>query len=324
MTNFYDEWLGLWGKNVEERARARKVLYPEELQWVKTRQDARAALLVAPENGFRTSGGVTMLAEIPEGWKTGRHSHGEEAMYIVRGRGFSIIDERRFNWEEGSCLKIPFGAVHQHFNAGDEPVLYFSAMAVHLERMLSVAKFQQFEDCGSIEAQPKYEESGSDFNGEGTRVVLHMKDAAVGHKGEHGLTHHRPGSIPEQMYDVQHSKNIRFMGARQDFKGDEVQITGILADEPHTCSEKHAHMEAILYVLQGEGFSIVDGEKIPWRQGSCLHIQGPQTVHQHFNTGNVESRHLRTHFEIRNEYEPLVKKTFPYLYFEAGRPLQPG
>ena len=72
MGNFYDDWLGLWNVEQEERAKARKHIHEEELEWVRTRQDYRAALLCARENGFATAG-VAMLAEIPYKWHTGKH-----------------------------------------------------------------------------------------------------------------------------------------------------------------------------------------------------------------------------------------------------------
>ena len=143
-TNFYDDWLGLWDKSEREKKAARKVIHAEELRWVSTRQDHKAALMVAPETGFRTWGGITMIAEIPLGWHTGSHSHGEEAIYIMKGKGFSIIDDKAYDWEEGSCIRIPFGSVHQHFNEGAEPVQYTSAMAPHLEHLCGLAKFEQY------------------------------------------------------------------------------------------------------------------------------------------------------------------------------------
>ena len=67
MENFYDRWLKFWDESETARAQARKVIYEEELEWVETRQDKRAALLASPDNGFVTQGCQTMLVEIPEG-----------------------------------------------------------------------------------------------------------------------------------------------------------------------------------------------------------------------------------------------------------------
>jgi gentisate 1,2-dioxygenase len=88
--------------------------------------------MVANERGFPTMGTCVLKAEIPVGWHTGKHVHGEESIHILKGEGFSIVDGRRFNWHTGSTLQIPYRAVHQHFNIGNEPVLYLSAMCFPL------------------------------------------------------------------------------------------------------------------------------------------------------------------------------------------------
>jgi hypothetical protein len=75
-------------------------------------------------------------------------------------------------------------------------------------------------------------------------------------------------------------------------------------------------MEAVLYVLQGEGYSIIDDVKIPWKKGSLVHVQGPQTPHQSFNTGTVRAEVLRAAPGVRiNFMQRIAKERFPYLLF---------
>lgn len=328
MGDFYAEWLRYWDDEQEERRRARTCIHEEDLEWVRTKQDWRAALLCAPENGFVTTG-TTMLGEIPRGWHTGKHSHGEEAMYIVQGQGFSVIDDLKYDWETGSCLFIPYGSTHQHFNSGGETVRYLSAMALPLERFAGLAKVTQYEETGET---PMGEPTGlevaeSDIHPEFGRIVLKLKEAPVVAGSDYGAFLDRrkdeftatmakemktPGTLGHR------SRFIVFMGAPENnFKAREVEITSILCDEPGMHSGKHSHMEALLYVLQGEGYSIIDDEKVPWKKGTFLQVQGPQTVHQHFNTGNIESQHLRIHYGIRAKFfQPVARRVLPYRYYE--------
>ena len=88
-----------------------------------------------------------MLVEIPEGWKTGKHSHGEEVMFVIEGAGATVIDGERFDWEKGSTIFMPFGAVHQHFNTGSETVRLIAANAIHLERFVGLARAGRSEDA---------------------------------------------------------------------------------------------------------------------------------------------------------------------------------
>ncbi|MHB8619952.1 MAG: hypothetical protein ACYDAG_10320, partial [Chloroflexota bacterium] len=65
LENFYDSWLAE-SERVEQVVRdSPRVARHADLRWVKTRQDARAALMVAPETGFPTAGSLMMKAEIP-------------------------------------------------------------------------------------------------------------------------------------------------------------------------------------------------------------------------------------------------------------------
>jgi quercetin dioxygenase-like cupin family protein len=325
--DFYGKWLNYWDDEQEERRKARKSIHEEELIWVRTKQDWRVALLGARENGFLTSG-ATMVAEIPVRWHTGKHSHGEEAIYIVEGKGFSVIDGLRYDWETGSCVFIPFGAVHQHFNLGDKPARYFSAMALPLERFVGLAKLTQYEEAGetALGEIEGFKIAESAIHPEYGRLAMLGKDAPIFPAGEYGSFLKRRNdeftqSMAKEMATAgavgHRSRFIMLMGAPENnFKSREVEITSILCDEPGMHSGKHSHMEALLYVLQGEGYSVVDGEKVPWKKGTLLQVQGPQTVHEHYNTGKVESQQLRIHYGIRAKYFQLIaKRVFPYRYY---------
>lgn len=308
MADFYNRWLGFWEEAQGERRKARKVIHEAELEWFRTPQDFRIALLCAPETGFRTWGTETMVAEIPAGWHTGKHVHGEEGIFILEGQGFSIIKlarekgfGKRFHWTAGSTIWIPPGAEHQHFNTGEVPVRYFAIMALHLEHWLGFGKLDQLEEAGENHLLPELPNADSGLDDRGRRIVLRSEDVVWATKGISKL----------------HDRNAALMRPEQGFKNFETQIWGILSKGPDKrVGGKHAHMEAILYVLDGEGYTIVDGERIDWRKGSCLHVQGPQTVHEHFCTGQGMYSLLRTVPGVRiNFAEHFAMERFPYLNF---------
>ena len=328
MGNFYDEWLGYWDAEQEERAKARKFIHEEDLEWVRTKQDYRAALLCSRQNGFITAGDI-MLAEIPKGWNTGKHQHGEEGIFILAGEGFSVVDGKRYDWDTGSCLLMPYGVTHQHFNSGDGEVRYFSVLGLALERFASLAKLVQFEEAGETPmGKPQgVEKAESDVHPEYGRIVLRMKDAPVLRGKEGGAklakkTDEWTMTSPKEMQTkVHHSRLIGLMYAPENnFKAREIEITHILCDAPGMHSEKHAHMEAVVYVLQGEGHSIVDGHRIEFKKGTLMQVQGPQTVNQlGNNTGQVESQLLRIHYGLRSTYfQSIAARTFPYLFLYAS------
>lgn len=327
MPTFYDEWLRYWDDAQEERARSRKSLHEEEQEWIRTKQDYRAALLCSPQNGFVTAGNV-MLGEIPKSWHTGKHSHGEEAIYVTEGQGCTVIDGKRYDWDAGACLFIPFGAVHQHFNTGDKPARYLSAMSLPLERFAGLARIVQYEEAGEtpMHAMEGFQRAESHVDPELGRILLASYEAPMTRGNESmlrraNLQDEFHASIAAEMRTPgkpgHRSGAIQLMAPDNGFKAREVNITAVLIDEPGKNSGRHGHMEALLYVLQGEGYSVVDGEKYEWKKGTIFQVPGPQSVHQHFNTGTIPSHHLRIHFGLRSHFfQAITKRVFPYVYYE--------
>jgi gentisate 1,2-dioxygenase len=148
--NRYDDLLG-FGKRVEERIRlSRKVLTVEDQQRISTRHTT-ATQLVNRDNGFFNTIIETFIGEIPSGEKTGMHRHMNEAcIYILEGKGHSVIEDQRYDWKKGDAMHIPFFAWHQHFNDGKDAAKYLAAIPTELMRSLGIWKMEQREDKGKI------------------------------------------------------------------------------------------------------------------------------------------------------------------------------
>ena len=84
-------------------------------------------LLVAPRIGFNSRVIRFWINGFPPGeeenqWKTMGHRHTVEAViYVLKGHGYSIIEDKRYEWKKGDTLAIPVFSWHQHFNRGKEP-----------------------------------------------------------------------------------------------------------------------------------------------------------------------------------------------------------
>lgn len=81
------------------------------------------------------------LAELAPGGCSVRHRHTTEAyLYIVKGRGYSIVNydgepETRIDWSEGTLFSPPVYAWHQHFNLDpDQPARYLAVQDTGLIR----------------------------------------------------------------------------------------------------------------------------------------------------------------------------------------------
>jgi mannose-6-phosphate isomerase-like protein (cupin superfamily) len=328
---FYDKWLGEWERAEENRSNSRRSIMPEEYEWVETVQDFQTTLVIARETGFQTWGSETLLSKIPAGHHTGAHRHGEEAIYIVEGEGFSVVKGRRYDWKEGSSLAIPFGAPHQHFNTGENEATYLSVLSVGLETFVGLHFTEQIEEKGQIDTLPDVPASQDGKDETGRRIALDIEDAP-----DLGGGNIDPQDLPEmpdfdednplvvgnlkgmeKLFTIHKSGLLEFMRIgkdRNDFKVHEQEISGVLIDPPFEHGGKHAHMEAHLYIIDGHGYSIVGDHKVPWKKGGGLFVPGPQTPHQHVNESEVPAKMLRIASGIRYFFEEAARDEWPYLY----------
>lgn len=336
----YGARLRVWDDRQERRRAARTSLHEGELTWMSTVQDARFALLVSPETGFDSWGIETSLAEVPPGWHTGSHIHGEEAIYVIAGQGFIAVDGIRYDVNPGATVGVPFGSEHQLFNTGSDVLAYLSATAYPLERYLGLYRLEQVEECGPSVTTPRLPVSKDGYDRKGRRIRLlweeaFYRDGSVGLRawlearlrGGVDLRQRHVGGAPGARNREaglvsgigHHSAWVRLMGGpkKMGFSNRLVLISGLLIDDPGAHSGRHAHMEAVIYVLSGFGYSVIDGERIEWRPGSSLHIQGPQSEHQHFNTGSEPAFMLRIASGLRPYLQDSVKEVFPFLWYEA-------
>ena len=89
------------------------------------------------------------------------------------------------------------------------------------------------------------------------------------------------------------------------FKAQAAVMTHIFEEVPHSQSHKHSHTEAMLYVLEGTGYSEIDGSRYDWTAGDAVHVPPKMTIHEHFNDSDARTRTLRIEFGIRYFYESL-------------------
>jgi len=83
------------------------------------------------------------------------------------------------------------------------------------------------------------------------------------------------------------------------FKATSVAMTFIFDDPPHHHSGRHKHLEAMIYILEGEGFSEVQGRDERWEGGDVLHVPPAMYEHEHYNHGSKPCKQLRIQFGIR-------------------------
>ncbi len=297
MSDFYKTWLEDSERIEKTVQEAPRVARGKNLNWVRTRQDSKAALMIAPETGFSTGGSLLMRAEIPVGWHTGKHIHGEEAIYVERGEGFLLLDEKRYDFHPATVFHIPYRSNHQLFNTGNEPVSYLSGLAWHLEASIYMGRIEQIEDTGqndsAVLAKVPPEESQY-WPTDGRRIAIHEEQYDLSTETKHGATYFLMGRS----------------GKQNGFKATAVAISSIFVDLPHSKSHSHAHPEAYLYALQGSGYSEIGGKRYDWDQGDAVHVPPGMMHHQHFNPTDQDMKELRFEYaaRLRDEVNELRRE----------------
>ncbi|OBW41282.1 Cupin domain protein [Chryseobacterium sp. MOF25P] len=83
--------------------------------------------------------------------KTNRHRHTYETiLYVLEGKGWTLVEDKKVEWEAGDAVYIPSWAWHQHQNLSDtEPARYIACENAPQLQNLGVAL---------------REEEGRDFN----------------------------------------------------------------------------------------------------------------------------------------------------------------
>jgi quercetin dioxygenase-like cupin family protein len=68
--------------------------------------------------------------QMPPASHTETHKHGEAIVYVLSGRGYSLVEGERYEWHAGDCIFVKPGQWHQHFNTDPERVSQHIAMYI--------------------------------------------------------------------------------------------------------------------------------------------------------------------------------------------------
>ncbi len=312
MTDFYADWLKKSAALDDAMSRTPVVARGDALRWVETIQDARTAMVIGEEVGFQTSGTTLVRSEIAADSRTGRHAHGEEAIHILAGAGFSVIDGARYDWKSGTTLHIPYRAEHQHVNTGTTTAVYLSAHTQDLDFAVKLGRLIQLEEKGRGDGglAARYPKETSQFAPDGRRIALHFEDAMDENARRlAGIAH--PNAKADKGAH-RHAGIWILMGGSESptdetngFRASAVAMSTIFEEAPHSSSHSHTHTEAMLFVLEGRGYSLIDGERHEWKAGDAVHVPPRMTLHGHFNDSDERTRTLRIEFGIRYFYEAL-------------------
>jgi gentisate 1,2-dioxygenase len=236
------------------------------------------------------------LVELPAGGRSTRVRHWWEAVgFVLAGRGHSIIEGVRYDWEPEDALCIPPGWAYQHFNADpDAPAQFIWGSMLPLAQLVGLGAIEELPDEDEPPTSPAAERAtpsptspASTPPGAATRWgnslfgAIQEDAAAEAARARTGRVHISGRATP---WEISRQGRLKY------YTGDPVlgaatRLIRMFQQDlpPAARSGRHRHFnEAALYCLEGRGHSIVDGEDMDWEAGD-LNIVHIGSTHQHFN-----------------------------------------
>lgn len=115
---FYEGLMRLWREARESAQTGRVVIRAREQPWEQNRQGLAKNYLHPLVLDTADHGWNVFIHDIRT--HSGMHRHqGGLAIYVIEGKGWTVVDGVRHDWEEGDLLLLPVkpgGCEHQHFN----------------------------------------------------------------------------------------------------------------------------------------------------------------------------------------------------------------
>jgi gentisate 1,2-dioxygenase len=155
--NGWDELLALRDKQRENRKTAVQVVRLSELPLESNQQGLMRWYLHPSITDTILSTLAIYRQEIPPGSRSGRLKfQGGQILFIVAGRGYTLLDGVKHAWEAGDVLNLPTkrdGIVVQHFNDDPATTAVFMAVEPNLFAATGVDR-----GCGfhQLEQSPDY------------------------------------------------------------------------------------------------------------------------------------------------------------------------
>jgi gentisate 1,2-dioxygenase len=129
----------------------------KDLPWEHNRQGKMKWFLHPALDNTSIRSMLFLMQEIPPAGKTGvQKTPGGQVLYIISGRGYTLLDGERYDWEAEDVVNIPIranGVNVQHVNIDRHDPVVFVQAEINLMDMLGVDRGAELEQ---VEVAPDY------------------------------------------------------------------------------------------------------------------------------------------------------------------------
>jgi gentisate 1,2-dioxygenase len=219
------------------------------------------------------------------------HRHTPTAIrFIIEGTGaYTAVDGERVYMAPGDLILTPSWAWHDHGNETKERVVWMDGLDIPLIASLE-AMFFQFYTAPQV-AATRPANASKQLHGHAHLAPTWIKE--------------KPLSSPLLLYSWERTREA--LGALREHEGSPFDGIALEYRHPQTggpvmptmaCwaqllrpreqTQAHRHTgSAVYHVVQGEGATIIDGQRFVWRKGDIIALP-PWALHEHANTSGRE------------------------------------
>jgi gentisate 1,2-dioxygenase len=215
------------------------------------------------------------------------HRHTPTAIrFIIEGSGaYTAVDGERVYMEPGDLILTPSWSWHDHGNETDKPIIWMDGLDIPLIASLDAMFFQFYSQAQVPATRPP--NASKQLHGHAHLGPTWIKE--------------KPQASPLLLYSWQQARAA--LDAMRDQEGS--PNDGICLEYRHpqtggpvmptmSCkiqmlrpgerTRAHRHTgSAVYHVVEGEGETIIDGERFKWTKGSII-AQPSWALHEHANT----------------------------------------
>jgi gentisate 1,2-dioxygenase len=234
------------------------------------------------------------------------HRHTQTAIrFIIEGDGaFTAVNGQKTYMERGDLILTPSGTWHDHGHEGNEPMFWMDGLDVGIVRYFAASFFEGFDD----ESHPVVGQDNESIRRYSNGAYRPINDKDLdGYPSP--LLAYKWESTEQALNNLDEVKEVNSVdGIAVEFinpangKSADLRVGSMMQRLPIGYEGKaHRHVHSAIYhVLDGSGYTIINGQKFEWSKGDFF-ILPPWSWHEHVNTGD-QPAHL---FSINDR--PVLK-----------------
>jgi gentisate 1,2-dioxygenase len=295
-------------------AHQRKIVRRDEVVLHDTPRGTKRGVMVSADGDQPSINLDANVHEIAPGTVSTIHRHSWDAMlFVVEGSGWTEVDGKRYEWRPWDTIYLPGWAWHRHGNDGSNNARFVSFGAQPLVELLGLAVIEDagHTDFSKLADRPLSTDAGLGADPYSNRLRrLH----AAGRE-------FNESRIMTAYDDIIFRVSPR--GARSGFLLDSTLgfktqgITAVMHQlAPGLYQSRHRHGgEAWLFGVTGQGYSVIDDERVDWGPGDLV-VVDHWAWHQHFNASDTDLASLIRFHNFDTLYMGMSALLAPMNLFE--------